>query len=1033
MRPRTNMVVGVPREIHTDERRVALCPANVKALQTKGYRVIVEVGAGEDAGFPDSMYIEVGARVVDKETVFGADIVMKVRAPEEYGDAQHEAQLLKAGAVLICLIHPAQNKPLLDLLQQRHVTTFAVDCIPRLTRSQVYDVLSSMANIAGYKAVLEAANSFGRYFKQTITAAGKVNPAKVLVIGVGVAGLSAIATAKGMGAIVRAFDTRSSCREQVESLGADFLEVGVEEDGDGRGGYAKEMSKSFLDAEKELFARQCKDVDIIITTALIPGKPAPQLIDENMVRLMKPGSVTVDLAAEMGGNIATTRQGEKYVFDERVTCIGYTDLPSRLATQSSTLFGNNVTKFLLAMGTDDEFGIDYEDEVFRGALVTLDGTLTWPAPAPLVDPNPQPIAPKHNHKKKEVVQENTFASVSIKAFAATLGMGALAAIGIATPPSWVGNISTFALSTLVGYQVVDSVTPALHTPLMSVTNAISGSVVVGGLLLTGGGLYPGTPSQMLASTAVFMASINITGGFHITGRMLDFFRLENSTEEYNWMWAIPAVAWSGGYLWQRINYGHAGLDALSYLIASMFCIMSISHLSEQHTARMGNTLGVCGVGIGVITTLATLYGTVPLATFAQIGVAMLSGGAIGYGIANKVDVTSLPQLVAAFHSVVGLAAVVVSFAHFAGEVGGHGLSPVGLIQRVSIYAGTVIGGVTFTGSLVAFAKLQGIRDSRPLQLWCRDLLNGSMGLGLCGIFTAYMLPSQMDTIMTGVYQLGAATAISLLMGWHMTDSIGGADMPVIITVLNSYSGWALVAEGFMLNNDMLLIVGSLIGSSGALLTYQMCKAMNRSIWSVLLGGAGAAQKGPAREITGVAVETSVDEVVKDLVTAKKVIIVPGYGMAVAQAQGAISELVQQLRRGGVDVCFAIHPVAGRMPGQLNVLLAEAAVPYDIVYEMDEINDKFPEACVSLVVGANDTVNSSAEDDPHSPITGMPVIRCWTSKKCIVMKRSLATGYAGVDNPIFFNPNTEMLLGDAKDNCMGLSSGITAHYRQEESA
>eukprot|EP00667_Euglena_gracilis_P002420 EG_transcript_2419 len=914
----TEVVVGVPREVHAGERRVAITPTNVSQLRKKGYRVVVEQGAGEAAEFPDSLFQSAGADVVDKAEAFRADIVLKVRAPEACDDG-HEVDLLAEGGILICLVHPGQNKDLLERFQRAKVTVFAMDCVPRITRSQVYDVLSSMANIAGYKAVIEAANSFGRYFKQTITAAGKVQPAKVLVIGAGVAGLSAIATAKGMGAIVRAFDVRAATKEQVESMGAEFLQVNLQESGEGSGGYAKAMSKEYHEAEMALFLQQCKDVDIVITTALIPGQPAPKLLTEEHIDAMKPGSVTVDLAAEMGGNIATTRPGEKYVYNGKVTCIGYTDLPSRLPTQSSTLFGNNVTKFLLAMGTQDEHGIDLEDVVFRNSLVTLDGAPMWPPP-PLPE-QPKPVA-KVEHKKEEE-QEDPFWTSTKRICWTTVGMVALTGVGIGVPADWVGNVTTFALSTFVGYQVVLTVTPALHTPLMSVTNAISGSVIVGGLMLTGGGWYPTNASQVLALSSVFMASINIFGGFHITGRMLDMFKKgDKVSEEWNGLWVIPAAAWTGLYCTARLVGGFEGMDSLSYLVASLFCILSIAGLSTQETSRLGNSLGKVGIYVGVLTTLVSLSRTLSPLTYLQLGLAMTAGGAIGLCIAHRVEITALPQLVAGFHSVVGLAAVVVAFAQFVEEVNTFALTDTGNIKRVAIFLGSVIGGVTFTGSLVAFAKLNGNWKSDALEIPGRDFLNSVMGLGLAGLFVAYM--TQPPEMQFGLIMLGSATAIAFFEGWHLTDSIGGADMPVVITVLNSYSGWALVAEGFMLENNMLLIVGSLIGSSGALLTWIMCRAMNRSIVAVIFGGLGTV-KGPQMAIEGEPTIVDVDEVVSELVNAKKIIIVPGYGLAVAQGQYPLAEMVQALRKHRVDVSFAIHPVAGRMPGQLNVLLAEANI------------------------------------------------------------------------------------------------------------
>ena len=401
-----------------------------------------------------------------------------------------------------------------------------------------------------------------------------------------------------------------------------------------------------------------------------------------------------------------------------------------------------------------------------------------------------------------------------------------------------------------------------------------------------------------------------------------------------------------------------------------------------------------------------------LATSLTSAAVLGGGGAVGYGIAARVDPTSLPQTVAAFHSLVGLAAVFTGVGDFLAHSAHHPETLDGL-RLTSVALATVIGGVTATGSLVAFGKLNGNLDSAALALPGRDQINmgaGAATLACMGLFIANPGPA------TGLAALMGMTALSGGLGWHMTASIGGADMPVVITVLNSYSGWALCAEGFMLNQPLLTTVGALIGSSGAILTHIMCVAMNRDIASVLLGGYGTSStgKGEAMVFEGEAKFTDVETTISELKEAKEVIIVPGYGLAVAGGQYAIADITKTLRDAGCNVRFGIHPVAGRMPGQLNVLLAEAGIPYDVVLEMDEINDDFPNTDITLVVGANDTVNSAAEEDPNSIIAGMPVLQVWNSKQVVVMKRSMGAGYAGADNPVFFKDNTVMLLGDAKD-------------------
>jgi len=430
-------------------------------------------------------------------------------------------------------------------------------------------------------------------------------------------------------------------------------------------------------------------------------------------------------------------------------------------------------------------------------------------------------------------------------------------------------------------------------------------------------------------------------------------------------------------------------------------------------------LGMVGVGTGIVATLGSLAPNPAL--LAQMGGMMATGGAIGLKVANDVKITDLPQLVAAFHSFVGLAATLTAISSYMSHPDG------GMVHLASVAAGTSIGAITFTGSLTAFGKLQGLLDSKALSLPIKNQLNIGMAAGNVAAMGLLMANPSSSV---GLGCLAASSALSAGLGIHMTASIGGADMPVVITVLNSYSGWALCAEGFMLNNDLLTIVGALVGSSGAILSYIMCEAMNRSLPNVILGGYGTSSTGTGEQmkITGVHTEIDTDGAVDYLTSAKTVTIVPGYGLAVAKAQYAVAEMTKLLTDNGVKVNFGIHPVAGRMPGQLNVLLAEAGIPYDIVYEMDEINDDFDETDVVMVIGANDTVNSAAEDDPNSIIAGMPVLRVWNAGKVIVLKRTLGVGYADVDNPVFYKENTAMLLGDAKTTCDALRQKVEEAYK-----
>ncbi len=514
--------IGIPKEVYLNESRVAATPDTVKKLQKLGFEVLIESGAGEAANFPDNAYIEVDCHVVDTETLWReADIVLKVRAPQEHPTlGKHETELLPEGKTLISFIWPAQNPELLEKLAARKATVIAMDAVPRISRAQKLDALSSMANIAGYRAVIEAAENFGRFFTGQITAAGKVPPAKVLVIGAGVAGLAAIGTAKSLGAIVRAFDTRLVVKEQVESLGAQFLELHFKEEGSGSGGYAKVMSKEFIEAEMALFAKQAKEVDIIITTALIPGKKAPLLITKDMVESMKEGSVVVDLAAEQGGNCEVTKPGEVYRYNG-VTIVGLTDLPSRMASQSSQLYGTNLCHFLKDLGGAEDYKIDLEDEVVRGALVLHEGKVTWPPPQRKAPATPQTASKSAATGTVKQKEEKKSGGLGGLLWIILAGL-ALLGIGVAAPTSFLSHLTVFVLACFVGWQLIWNVAPALHTPLMSVTNAISGIIIIGGMLQISAGMTLSV--AILGGLAIMLATVNIAGGFLVTQRMLNMFR-----------------------------------------------------------------------------------------------------------------------------------------------------------------------------------------------------------------------------------------------------------------------------------------------------------------------------------------------------------------------------------------------------------------------------------------------------------------------------------------------------------------------------
>ncbi|ECC4040795.1 Re/Si-specific NAD(P)(+) transhydrogenase subunit alpha [Salmonella enterica] len=507
------MRIGIPKERLPNETRVAATPKTVEQLLKLGFSVAIESWAGQLASFDDKAFAQAGADIVDGNAIWQSEIILKVNAPEE-----DEIALLNPGTTLVSFIWPAQNPGLMEKLAERKVTVMAMDSVPRISRAQSLDALSSMANIAGYRAIVEAAHEFGRFFTGQITAAGKVPPAKVMVIGAGVAGLAAIGAANSLGAIVRAFDTRPEVKEQVQSMGAEFLELDFKEEAGSGDGYAKVMSEAFIKAEMALFAAQAKEVDIIVTTALIPGKPAPKLITRDMVDTMKAGSVIVDLAAQNGGNCEYTVANQIVTTDNGVKVIGYTDLPGRLPTQSSQLYGTNLVNLLklLCKEKDGKIDVDFDDVVIRGVTVIRDGDVTWPAPPIQVSAQPQAApkaapAPKEPGKPASPWRKYTLMALAIILF------GWLADVA---PKEFLGHFTVFALACVVGYYVVWNVSHALHTPLMSVTNAISGIIVVGALLQIGQGGWV----SFLSFIAVLIASINIFGGFTVTQRMLKMFR-----------------------------------------------------------------------------------------------------------------------------------------------------------------------------------------------------------------------------------------------------------------------------------------------------------------------------------------------------------------------------------------------------------------------------------------------------------------------------------------------------------------------------
>ena len=998
------LVVSVPKESTEGEARVAITPPHAAKLIKAEATVNIEAGAGSLAGFPDSAYADVGANIVDSKQAWQGEVVTKVRPP-----SLEEAKLIENRNIM-SIIQPRANTELMNQFAKQKATVFSLDTLLRtLSRGQSFDVLSSQANVAGYRAVIEAGHHLQRPFQGQMTAAGKIAPAKVLVVGAGVAGLAAMQLAKKTGAQVFGFDVRAAAAEQVESAGAKFLAVEFEEDGSGAGGYAKEMSEGWFAAADKMLLKECAEMDVIITTALIPNAKAPVLIKKHHVEAMPAGGVTVDLAAPAGGNVETTKPGEVVKHGD-ITCVGYTNMESRMSTTASSLFGGNVTNFLLSMEDKEDklWKINLEDPAVRSIISMQDGV----ALEPYVPP-PPPVQETAAAAEVEEVVVDIEGDYRKSAMFATAGTTTALGLAALVPNS--AMMSTFALSVWVGSSCVQGVTHALHSPLMAMTNAVSGMTIVGGMLQMGGGLMPTTTPQWLAAGAVGLSAVNLVGGTIVTKKMLDMFRRPDDPPEYNHYYLMPgAVAAGGSGLLFATGLAPVSLAPMLALGSALGCVGGISCLSSQDTARLGISIGSAGIGAGLMATLATMAPE-SAAVYGQLAMMGGSGAALGYVVSEKIGPTELPQSVAAFHSLVGLAAAFTAVGDFMTHGVGHGA-----FHDVSLYLGAWMGSITATGSVIAYGKLAEKLDSAALALPGRDQINMGLGAVSLGSLLTYVATGDPTT---AAVALGAGVFSSGALGLHMTASIGGADMPVVITLLNSYSGWALCAEGFILDQPLLTVVGALIGSSGAFLTNIMCVAMNRSLGNVILGGYGTVQ-GATTVIEGrVHTEVNASEAAAALNAAERVVIVPGYGLAVAQAAGVVADIAAKLRKQGKDVKFAVHPVAGRMPGQLNVMLAEAGVPYDMVYEMEEVNPEMDDVDVAMVIGANDTVNSAAEEDPNSAIAGMPVIQVWKSANTIFMKRSMASGYAGVDNPVFFKDGTDMLLGDAKASCDAINAEI----------
>jgi NAD(P) transhydrogenase len=913
------------------------------------------------------------------------------------------------------------------------VTLIDVTAVPRITIAQKLDVLSSQAKIAGHRAIVEATHCFGRFHTAEMTAAGKFPPSSTLVMGCGVAGLAAMGTAKALGSVVKAWDVRAECEDQAKSMGAGWMKVNFKEDGRGEGGYAKESSEEYKKAQMETFRKELSTTDIAVSSAAIPGRPAPTLITKEAIAGMKPGSVIIDLSAQFGGNCELTQKGKKITTENGVIVIGYTDMPARMAMQASAMYAMNMMRLLQHVsGKEKASGfltklykdLDLPKESTEGDIVSRIIVCCKRGAAHDYPPVPQPTPAKPkvvaDAKAKSVPRPFLSAFISALTLAAIVAMAVGMGVGVEEKVEVNGNetgnghvwlLTTFLLSGAAGYQAVWGVAHSLHTPLMAVTNAISGMTAVGGILLFNKN-SSFSESSCLAAVAIAISTVNIIGGFIVSQRMLNLFKNAKKDGEADYS-ALNIL--TGIVLVVVGIVGSPALEDATTSVSAILCIAAIGALAKQSSAQTGCKFGMVGVmGCLVVTLRALGLGT----SFWVIGGLLAVGAVAGIAIGVAVSPMQLPQTVAAFHSLVGLAAMLTSIGSFA-----QNPDPKVSMETIAAGMGDFIGGVTLTGSLIAFGKLNGNLSSKPLELPGKNFLNLAGFLGFIGMMVAFVTTDDPDMAHLMLYCIAL---LACIMGWHLVGSVGGGDMPVCITVLNSYSGWALVAEGFLLNSACLTIVGSLIGFSGAILTKIMCDAMNRDIVNVIFGGlynTPTAKKAAGEKKEHV--EASVTSVAAMLTAGdcKNVLCVPGYGMAMSAAQGSMGELARLLRDNDINMTFGIHPVAGRMPGQMNVLLAEARVPHEWVLEMEDVNDGMGKYDVVLVLGANDVVNSAAQEEEGCAIWGMPVIEVWNAKKVIFCKRSMGGGYADLENPVFFKPNTEMLLGDGKKTADGLVAKV----------
>ena len=962
------------------ERRVALVPEVVEKLVARGHDVVVEAGAGAGAWHADDDYVAAGAKVTDAdEALEVADVLLAVRRPEPAVLAR-----LRAGQALLGLLDARADRAGLEALAARGVHVLSLDLLPRtLSRAQALDALTSQSSIAGYRAALVAAEAFGRFFPMMITAAGTARPATVLVLGAGVAGLAAIGTARRLGAQVTGYDVRPAAREEVTSLGAAFLATTVSAADDG--GYARTLSDEESAAQRAELAAATRRFDVVIATAQVPGAAPPVLVTAETVDAMAPGSVVVDLAAgPWGGNVAGRVPDTRVVTAAGVTVIGAGNLPAQQgAPAASAVYARNVAALLATVVHDGALRLDPADEIRPASLV---------------------------------------ATAAGRGRAVGPGGGAVTA-------ALLDDLALFVLALLVGFEVISRVPATLHTPMMSGANSIHGVVLVGAVLLVGAVDSP--LGYALVFLAAAFAAMNVVGGYVVTDRMLGMFRaraprLPDAAAPPVSHATVTGRPASGTRDERRRGGRPAGRPGRRRLLRAR----AAPHALPRHGAPR-QPVSAAGMAAAVLATVVlvvparpatravgTATGGVSPWAWGALGAGTLVGTVAGLASARRVEMTAMPQLVSLFNAVGGGAAAVVGVVEHA-ERSAAGTSR-WRCRCPSCWTSSSAA-VTFSGSLVAAGKLEGWVSGAPVTPpGSRALTVVTTVLALAAGRVARRRPRPRVAARGSRSSPRSRSACS----WSCRSAAPTCPWSSRCSTPSpgSRSRW----PGSSSASPVMIIAGALVGAGGTILTKLMADAMNRSVVAIMLGGFGTADASAAGAVVGGADVRRVDaeDVAIQLAYASSVIVVPGYGLAAAQAQREAASWARSSTARGVSVRYAIHPVAGRMPGHMNVLLAEANVPYAQLAEMDEVNPDFPTCDVALVVGANDVTNPAARR-PGNPISGMPILDVDRARSVVVIKRSLGHGYAGLDNELYTAPQTGMLFADAKAGLAAVLAAVKA--------